>query len=793
MKKHTKNAPQIALEDADPALGLSNAEAARRAEAGLANQTPDALCKSNARIISDNLFTPFNLLFCVLAGCLAAVGAYVEMLFITVIALNTLIGIVQEIRVKHALEKVSVLEEAPVSTLRDGAEVLLPARELVQGDIVRLRAGGQVPADAQVCAGSPEVNEALLTGEADAVAKGPGEDLLSGSFIAAGSCTARLTRVGEASYAARLAREARQPKKHRSEMMRSLDKLVKWIGICLVPLGIAMFLRQYLVLHTGLEYAVTSTVAAVVGMVPEGLYLLTSVALAVGVLALAKRRTLARELSCIESLARVDVLCLDKTGTLTTGEMELSGLLPTGACTAQELRALGAAFVRAGDAEEDNATAAALRTALADVQPGFRFDGDAVPFSSARKFSARKGADGLWYVMGAPDIVLGQGHPLLERLEEPLGRGLRALVLAACEEKPDGAVEDPTPLGFFLLEDTLRPDARETLAFFGKQGVEVKVISGDSAASVAEIARRAGVPGAERYVDGTALQGEAALRAAAEQYTVFGRMTPGQKRILVHALQSKGHTVAMTGDGVNDVLALKDADCSIAMAAGSPAARQVAQLVLLNNDFSTMPRIVNEGRRVINNIQRAASLFLVKNIYSFLISLCLLFVAMPYPFQPMQVSLFSFFCIGAPAFFLTFEPTYNQAKGHFLRTVLLAALPGGLACTACILASMGAAVWLGLSTAQLSTLCVLSVAYTGLLGLATVCRPYTPLRRAVMIVMSVAYALTLLVAGPWLDLVALPGQAWGVLAGLVALASFIFWALCRACTSLRVRLRRAVA
>ena len=796
--KHIEKRPAGGWPAAAPDRGLTCAEAARRAAAGCANTPPQGLSKSAARIVADNLFTPFNFLFCALGACLAAVGAWSDLLFLGVIALNTLIGIVQELRVKRALEKVQVLQAEPVRTVRDGGEVLLDAAMLVEGDIIRLAAGDQVPADCEICGGAPEVNEALLTGEADAVAKGPGESLLSGSFIAAGSCTARLVRVGEACYAARLAREARVHKKHQSEMMRSLDKLVKVIGLCLVPLGLAMFFRQLTVLHTGLHYAVTSTVAAVVGMVPEGLYLLTSVALAVGVLTLARRRTLVRELSCIESLARVDVLCLDKTGTLTTGRMALAGMLPAEETGEEALRAAGAAFIAAGDPAADNATAAALRAGLGGRQAGgpvFPAGGGQVPFSSARKFTARQAADGAWYVLGAPEFVLGAGHPALEALAGPLARGLRALALARCAVRPEGPARNPQLLGFFLLEDTLRPDAAQTLAFFRSQGVQIKVISGDSAAAVSQIARRAGVPNAHLAIDGTALQGEEALCRAAEQYTVFGRMTPGQKRILVHALQEKGHTVAMTGDGVNDVLALKDADCSIAMAAGSEAARQVAQLVLLDNDFSAMPRIVAEGRRVINNIQRAASLFLVKNIYSFLTALCLLFIAMPYPFQPLQVSLFSFFCIGAPAFFLTFEPVYEKARGRFLPKVLLAAAPGGLACTVCILAGMAVAAHLGLSTAQLCTVCVLSVAYTGLLGLATVCRPFTPLRGTVLAVTAAAYALTLLIAGPWLGLVGLPGAAWGALAGILALGTAAFWLLCRLCSFSvrRVRRMRAAA
>lgn len=776
MKKY----PEIPVTEADPAQGLTGAQVEARRKAGLENTPPKALSKPVWRIVTDNVFTPFNFLFCLLAACLAAVGSYTDMLFLGVIFFNTVIGIVQELRVKQALEKVSLLDEAPVTAVRGGEPVPLPSAQLVRDDIVQLRAGCQVPADAVVCAGQPEVNEALLTGEADAVEKQPGDALLSGSFLAAGTCTARLTRVGAEAYAARLAHEAKRPKKYRSEMMASLDKLVRIVGFALAPLGIAMFLKQFFVLHTGLKYAVTSTVAAMIGMVPEGLYLLTSVALAVGVMTLAKRRTLARELSCIESLARVDVLCLDKTGTLTEGRMEVAQVLPAEADETGLKTAL-AAFLAVS--EDDNATAGALR-AFAGPLPQVPPTRGRIPFSSSRKWSACETGSG-WLVLGAPDVVLGETVP---QLQNAVSRGMRALVLAEVDGRPAGTVQDARPLGYFLLTDTVRADAPATLEYFRRQGVAVKVISGDSGAAAADIARRAGVPDAGRWVDGTSFADEASLRAAASQYTVFGRMTPGQKRILVHALQSEGHTVAMTGDGVNDVLALKDADCSIAMAAGSEAARQVAQLVLLDNDFSVMPRIVDEGRRVIHNIQRTATLFLIKNIFSFLITLILLFVPMPYPFVPLQISAFSFLCIGAPGFFLTFEPCSAPVRGRFLPTVLLQAAPGGLACTLCILAAMGAASALGLSTAALSTLCTLVILCVGLLTVATVCQPFTPLRRCVLGGVFLGIVTAVLFFHEWLGLTALPLPALGVLLGLWALACLCFWLLSRLCTSIRRRM-----
>ena len=779
--KHSTARQTVEPIRADVRQGLTSAQATLRMESGLDNTAPASLSKSTGRIIRDNVFTPFNFLFCFLALCLLAVGSYGDMLFLGIIFLNTIIGIVQEIRVKHELEKISLLNTATVTVIRDGKRFCLPAEQLVRDDVVFLRAGNQVPADAQICDGAPEVNEALLTGEAASVQKRIGDELMSGSFLAAGSCYARLTRVGEEAYAAQLVREAKKPTRHRSEMMRSLDKLVRCIGILLIPLGISMFLKQFLILHTGMTYAVTSTVAAVIGMVPEGLYLLTSVALALGVLILARRRVLVHELSCIENLARVDTICFDKTGTLTEGTLEVTDVLTANGWDRREFLNLAASFVCAS--QDENTTARALRSYFDDISSSDWSHGEEVPFSSQRKFSARRAPDGMWYVLGAPEYVLPPCTEELANLESALSRGLRVLAFARTDVAPvQDQIRKASPIGFFFLADTLRSDAHQTLDYFYRQGVDVKILSGDNAAAVADIARRAGVRKADRFVDASTLTSESVLCQAASEYTVFGRLTPDQKRILIHSLQAGGHTVAMTGDGVNDVLALKDADCSIAMAAGSEAAQQVSQLVLLDSNFSVMPRIVDEGRRVINNIQRSAALFLIKNIFSFIISLVLLFVAMPYPFVPLQISVFSFFVIGAPGFLLTFEPCYEKVSGRFLRTVLLRAAPGGLTCAVCILTGMAAAAQMGLSTGQLSTLCTLIIAYAGLLSLGTVCRPFTLLRGIILGLMCIGYTLAILLFGPWIGLVSLPGIAWGVLAGILALASFLFWLLCRLCT-----------
>lgn len=592
-----------------PETGLTEEQAAQRRAAGWNNAAQDSLSKTEWQIVRDNVFTFFNFVFVALAACLFAVGAYRDMMFLGIVAANVFIGIVQELRVKRTLDKVTLLSGSTACVVRGGRTRTVPTDELVLDDIVLLRRAA-VCADAVVADGTLEVNEALLTGEAELVQKRPGDTLLSGSFVVTGACAARLDKVGTDCYAARITGEARRRKRHRSEMMRALDRLLRFISIAIIPVFVIMFAKQYFFLHTGLEYAMSSTVAAIIGMIPEGLYLLVSVALAVSVISLARSKTLVHELSCIENLARVDTLCLDKTGTITEGCMEVLETIPVPGMEGGALAELLGSFTAASG--EDNATAQALRARFGALGGGWQPKA-AVPFSSERKWGALVLKDGDEYILGAPEIVLGGGYAAFRGTVEPqLAAGRRVLVLARGHGVLEGGTlqHDPQALGFVVLSDKIRADAPATLAYFKAQGVDVKVISGDNAVSVAEVARRAGVEGAEHYLDMSRVPEDADLRGAAQAHAVFGRVTPQQKRALICALKDTGRTVAMIGDGVNDVLALKDADCSIAMAAGSEAAQHVAQLVLLSSIFLPCRRSSKKGgvSSTISNVRPHCSL-----------------------------------------------------------------------------------------------------------------------------------------------------------------------------------------
>lgn len=757
----------------DPAQGLTSEQAQIRKKAGWHNKTKEQLSKTEGQIIRDNIFTFFNFLFFALGFCLFLVRAYTDMLFLGIVVINVLIGIVQELKVKRTLDKISLLSGQNARVVRDGAVKSLPPDELVLDDIVRFGPGSSICADAILCEGTVEVNESLLTGEADSIVKRPGDQLLSGSFIVSGNCSARLDKVGGDSYAASITQEARRRKKHRSEMMRDLDRLLKFIGIGIIPLGLIMFFKQSALLNTGVPYAVSSTVAAMVGMIPEGLYLLVNIALAVSVVNLARRRTLVHELSCIENLARVNTLCLDKTGTLTEGVMEVTGILPLSGLTDRDFEARLSAFLQAATSE--NATAKALNSRFQQRVPPLSVKKE-IPFSSERKWNALVLSDGSACFLGAPERLLGEDYTrYAPQLKPHLTSGKRVLLLA---QGTAVSVSDPensglTPLGFVFLSDKLRDDAQETLAYFKEQGVTIKVISGDNAEAVSEIARRAGVNGASAYLDTSTLDEDADMAAAAENHSVFGRVTPEQKRRLIRGLKENGHTVAMIGDGVNDVLALKEADCSIAMAAGSDAAQHVSQMVLLDSDFSVMPQIVREGRRVINNIERSAALFLVKNIFSFILSLILLFAAIPYPFLPIHITLISGLMIGIPSFALTFEPNYRQVRGHFLRNVLSSALPGGLVNAFNLLAVLITGTLLGLPMDQVSTICTLLVGVTGLLVLIKLCQPLNLPRAGLIAAMGIGFFGAALLLGSLFSMSPLTLESWAVFGVFTALSPLL--------------------
>ena len=739
--------------------GLTAAQAARRAEAGQANRQTRDPGKSTGQIVAENLFTLFNLLNFALAICLALVGSWRNMLFLGVVFSNTLIGTVQSIRARQTLNKLRLLQTRNAHPIRDGQEIECPPDELVLGDLVVLRAGEQLPADAIVREGRCAADESLLTGESEPVVRQEGDWLMSGSFLTEGKVTAQLAAVGDDSYAARLMRSARVIRTPKSELMTELNRLVSLVSRILVPIGILLFCREYFLQHAPIQQAVPEAVAAMIGMIPEGLILLTSVALLAGVVKLGKRQTLVQELFGIESLARVDVLCVDKTGTLTTGEMTLDETIPMEADEA-ELNAAAARFLGAFEA------ASGTLRALADAIPAAENTALAtLPFSSARKKSAASFSDGTTLILGAPSFVL---DAVPARVTEASEQGYRVLALAEAEGAISGTELSPVRrcLGLFLLRDTLRPSVKDTLAWFSREGVSVRVLSGDDPRTVSAVARTLELPGADRIADCSLLSDDE-LRAAAADKVIFGRLTPARKQILVEALKAEGHSVAMTGDGVNDIPSLKAADCSIAIGGGAEATEHAAQIVLLDRDFNSLPAVVAEGRRVIGNITRTASLYLVKTLYSFVLGLIMVFLPLRYPFQPIHLTLISALSIGTPSFFLALEPSAERASGHFLKRILLRAVPGALAVVCCAIASMILS-HCGTGHTVAATMAAVAAGWIGLANLALTCRPFTRLRVAVCIAMVIGYvgALAFLPKLFLLEIYAMTGTNWLQLAAI---------------------------
>ncbi len=717
-----------------PPEGLTGEEAAKRAAEGNGNRQGAQPGKSVARIVSDNLFTLFNLLNFALAACLALVGSWRNMLFLGVVFSNTLIGTIQELRARAAINQLRLLDVKAVSVIRDGVERKCVPDELVLGDLAVFRVGDQIPADAVIREGVCAADESLLTGESEPVTHRAGELLMSGSFLTEGRVTAQLISVGDKAYAAQLMREAKRIRSPKSELMTELNKLVSLVSKLLVPIGVILFLEEYFLLKSPIGDAVPKAVAAMIGMIPEGLILLTSVALMAGVIKLGRRKTLVQELFGIETLARVDMLCVDKTGTLTTGRMTFAGFVPL-AADEEELRAKTSMIMSAFEASSGTLRAIAQmfgRTVSRATA--------VLPFSSTRKKAAASFPDGKTLILGAPSFVTDEPVPEADRAAE---EGYRVLLLA----EADGEIETEAPpvtrlLGLILLRETLRPSAKDTLAWFENEGVSVRIMSGDDPHTVAAAARALGLRDCDRLVDCAALSDDE-LRAAAKDNVIFGRLTPDRKRMLVQEMKAEGFHVAMTGDGVNDIPSLKAADCSIAMAGGAEATEHAAQLVLLNNDFNSLPAVVAEGRRVIGNITRTASLFLQKTMYSFVLSLLniliALFLPLHYPFHPIHLTLISMVTVGAPSFFLALEPSSERASGHFLKRVLLKAAPGAAGVVCCALSAM-IANYFGTPDEIASTMAVLSAGVIGLGNLILTCRPFSKLRIAVCVLMWVAFA-----------------------------------------------------
>ncbi len=738
--------------EADTARGLTKEQVEERIARGAVNRGVESVSKSSKEIICSNIFTYFNLIFCIIAILLISVGSFRDLTFLPVIIANTAIGIFQELRSKKVLDNLTILNAPKNTVLRDGQETVVPAEELVLDDIVILSAGNQIPADAVLEEGEVLVNESLITGEADQISKKKGDDLLSGSFVVSGQCRARIDKVGADSYVSKLTLEAKAMNDEEvSEMIRSLDRLVKIIGVVIIPIGIILFSQQHFINGATVRDSVTATVAAIIGMIPEGLYLLASVALAVSVMRLAMQKVLVHNMKCIETLARVDVLCVDKTGTITDNTMSVKKMLPlrkkdgvleaedSGAVSpAEKLPAEDPAFTPEELAEAelavgDFAAAMAVDNITMKAIKGFftkrsgKRPDKVFSFSSATKYSGAVFEDAS-YVLGAPEFILRSDYSrYASQIERYSRQGFRVLVFGKYQGALDGAAltAPVEAMCMILLANPIRENARETFEYFARQGVEIKVISGDTPVTVSEVAKEAGIANAENYVDASTLTEEKELAEAAGKYTVFGRVTPDQKRKLVSALKRSGHTVAMTGDGVNDVLALKDADCSIAMASGSDAASQAAQLVLLESDFSKMPSVVAEGRRVVNNIERTASLFLVKNIFSLFMSVLTIILTVNYPLEPSQISLISMFTIGIPAFVMSLEQNTERIQGHFLSNVLFKALPGGLTDFLVVSWLYVFCMEFNVGETDVSTSCTIILAIVGLMILYQIASPMT--------------------------------------------------------------------
>lgn len=754
--------------------GLTGEQVRERIKSGCTNAPVKPPMKSCGDIIRDNIFTYFNMIFVVIAILLCIVQSYKSLTFLPVIICNTIVGIVQEIRSKKVLDKMNMLNAPRATVIRDGIRAQIPAEELVLDDIVVFKAGNQICADAYVEEGEVKVNESLLTGESDEIQKQKGDKLMSGSFIVSGECYARLDAVGADSYISGLIVEAKaMGNKEQSEMIRSLNKLVKFVGIIIIPVGLILFSQSFFMNGNPLRDSVVSTMAALIGMIPEGLYLLATVALALSAMRLASRHILLHDMKSIETLARVNVLCVDKTGTITENKMAVHGIVP--AEGADETFVTGIMGDFAAAMSSDNITMEAVKAYFTAGTE--RKVMKVVPFSSVCKYSAVVFEDGA-YVLGAPEYVLAGGYgKYRESVTAMAMDGFRTLALVKCDEEPDGKpiAGNVVPQAFIKLANPIRKDAPETFGYFAAQGVDIKVISGDNPVTVSRVAAEAGIKGASNYVDATTLTDDDSMKKALTECTVFGRVTPAQKRSFVRILKELGNTVAMTGDGVNDVLALKDADCSVAMASGSEAAAQSAQVVLLDSDFSGMPQVVLEGRRTVNNIERSASLFLVKNIFSLLLALLAVVFAVQYPLQPTQVTLVSTFTIGTPGFFLALEPNHNIIKGRFMKNVLLRALPAGITDMLAVVGVVIAGRALSIPAGEVSTVATLVLAVVGLMVVAGISMPLNKFRAAIIGVCAAGIIFCCVFLHELFILKPLSAPAVIMLICAAVLASAVFW------------------
>ena len=803
--------------------GLTNEQVQERIAEGKVNVNENPNTRTYKQIILENTLTFFNFLNIALLVLVLFVRSYKNSMFMGIILINTVIGIIQEIRAKKTIDKLAILTESKTVVLREGKKWSISTEKLVLDDLIFLKTGDQVPADVKVMEGPVEVNESLLTGESDNLSKSQGDELFSGSFVTSGEACCQVIHVGKDNYASQITSEAKEFKRHNSELRNSLNAILKVISIIIVPLGAMLFYKQYMIVGDTLKDSVVNMVAAVLGMIPEGLVLLTSVALTLGSMVLATKKTLVQELYCIETLARVDTLCLDKTGTITEGTMKVEDvqLYDTAQTTVvqhtakfdpetgepvQNVSALKPEVTVSAEKEngqiqetvnsetvsqeerqklqeidhimgnmmsvlhDQNATADALRKRFPSRNDLKLIH--AIPFSSDRKYSGAVFEGRGTYLMGAAQFLFPEeNEELLEHCSSYAQEGYRILVLAHSEQETKGT-ERPTglePLGLFLITDVIREEAPDTLAFFDSQGVDLKVISGDDPVTVSAIAKKAGLKNANHYIDATTIKTSEEMQRAVAECSVFGRVTPQQKKQMVQALQSQKHTVAMTGDGVNDVLALKEADCSIAMAAGSDAAKNIANVVLLDSNFGAMPHIVNQGRRVVNNIRSAASMFLIKTIFSVLLSLITIFFGDAYPFEPIQMSLISACAVGIPTFLLTQENNYNKIDHTFLRHVFMNAFPAAVTITGCVFTIMLVCQDVYHSNVMLNTACVLVTGWNYMSALRTVYSPLNTYRKVIIYGMQFAFFISAVVLQ---DLLTLGSLEFGMIILVFVLMTF---------------------
>ena len=723
-------------------MGLSSAEVQERISKGLVNTSPDKITKSTWQIIQDNVFTLFNAFNLAIGVCIALVGAYSSLFFLAIIALNVLIGIVQEWRAKKMVENLTLISSPKTCVIRDGVSDLIANSDVVLDDVVLLDAGKQIIADAMILEGEIEVNESMLTGEADPVIKRVGDTLLSGSFVICGQCYATVTHVGLQNFATQITQQAKKHKPLNSELMKAFQKVTRITSFFIIPLGVILFCEAYFLRTDSIQSSVVTSAAALLGMLPKGLVLLTSITLAVSVVRLGKKRTLVQELYSVETFAHIDTLCIDKTGTLTEGKMEVTDILLLASdILPVSLDEMMGNFIHAS--QDNNATFLALHeyfTPCHTLTPVGR-----VPFSSARKWSALCFQQNGTLILGAPDVIC-PSYKLDEQAKQAQKQGARILMVAYTNQMIENYELCPaTPAALLILADPIRNNVRDVLHFFTHEGLHIKVISGDNPQTVAAVAAQAGIANADTFIDASTLHSDDDLVEALDHYAIFGRVTPNQKARMVQHLQQKGHKVAMTGDGVNDVLALKEADCSIAMGEGSDAARQVSQLVLLDSQFESLKDVLMEGRRVVHNMTRSASIFYLKTLYSIMLSIVAAIANIPFPFMPIQITLMDLAIEGYPNFFMTFEPNHKPIQGQFLPTVMRRALPSALLIVIYMMISSGLSGWLGLDPMTQTTLMYDVLASCSIMLVFRTCQPFNAWRAALWLSMTIGfYAATLL-------------------------------------------------